>query len=131
MRYNGGMLKTPRPLPARDPVPLLEQLVTLRLANAALHAENAALQERIHELEARLGQDTSNSSRPPSSDPPPAPRNRPVLPSGRQRGGQVGHRGAFRGLLPAEQVDQLMAVSPRGTATAAADSGRVTIGSCA
>src|SRR5260370_136949 len=32
--------------------------------------------ERIRELEARLGQDSSNSSRPPSSDPPHAPAKR-------------------------------------------------------
>src|SRR5437879_883666 len=38
--------------PAPDPAPLLEQLATLRLENAALHAQNAVLQERIRELEA-------------------------------------------------------------------------------
>src|SRR3712207_9526964 len=53
--------------PAADPVPLLEELATLRLENAALRAEMVALQARIRELEARLGQNSSNSSRPPSS----------------------------------------------------------------
>ena len=57
-------------LPAPDPARLLEQLATLRLENAALRAQNAVLQERIRELEARLGQNSSNSSRPPSSGPP-------------------------------------------------------------
>jgi transposase len=98
--------------PAPDPVSLLDQVATLRLENAVLRAENAALQERIRELEARLGQDSSNSSRPPSSDPPQAPRKRPEPPSGRKRGGQPGHRGAFRALLPVEQVDEVVAVVP-------------------
>src|SRR5205814_9882287 len=51
-----------------------------------------AQRERIRDLEARLGQTSANSSRPPSSDPPQAPPKRPVLPSGRRRGGQPGHR---------------------------------------
>src|SRR5215218_9208220 len=88
-------------LPALEPASLLEQLATLRLENAALRAENAALQERVRELEARLGQYSSNSSRPPSSDPPQAPPKRRAVHSGRKRGGQPGHRGAFRALLPA------------------------------
>src|SRR2546421_113215 len=70
------------------------------------------LQARVRELEARLGQDSSNSSRPPSSDPPQAPVRPKAPPSGRKRGGPVGHRGAFRGLLPVEQVDEIIAVVP-------------------
>jgi transposase len=99
-------------VPAPDQAPLLEQLATLRLENAALRAQNAALQEPIRELASRLGQDSSNSSRSPSSDPLQAPRKRPEHPSGRKRGGQPGHRGAFRALLPVEQVDEVVAVVP-------------------
>jgi hypothetical protein len=65
-----------------------------------------ALQERVRELEARLGQNSSNFSRPPSSDRPQAPAKRRRPPSSRKRGGQPGHRGAFRALLPVEQVDE-------------------------
>ena len=61
---------------APDHTPLLGQLTTLRLENAVLRVENAVLQLRIRELEARLAQDSSNSSRPPSSDRPQAPRKR-------------------------------------------------------
>jgi len=60
-------------VPAPDQAPLLEQLATPRLENAALRAQNATMHARIRGLEARLGQDSSNSSRPPSSDPPQAP----------------------------------------------------------
>src|SRR3712207_2288187 len=71
-----------------------------------------AQRERIRELEARLGQTSANSSRPPSSDPPQAPP-RPKAPlSGRKRGGQPGHLGTFRALLPAEQVDEILVVVP-------------------
>jgi transposase len=98
--------------PAADPVPLVEELATLRLENAALRAENASLQEHVRELEARLGQNSSNSSRAPSTDPPQAPPRPKPRPSGRNRGGQPGHRGAFRALLPVEQVDEIVAVMP-------------------
>src|SRR4051794_28744709 len=102
-----------------DRAPLLVELATLRLENAALRAENAVLQaesavlhERIRELEARQGQTSANSSRPPSSDPPQAPARPKAPPSGRQRGGQPGHRGVHRALLPVEQVDQVIVVVP-------------------
>src|SRR5262245_50003680 len=68
--------------------------------------------ERIRDLEAGLGQTSSNSSRPPSSDPLQAPRRSKAPPSGRKRGGQPGHRGAFRALLPVDQVDEIIAVVP-------------------
>jgi transposase len=71
-----------------------------------------ALQERVRELEARLGQTSANSSCPPSSDPPRAPVRPHAPPSGRKRGGQPGHRGTFRKLLPVEQVDEVVAVVP-------------------
>src|SRR5918911_4458087 len=100
------------PVSASDSGPLLEQLATLRLENAALRAQNAALQERVRELEAWLGQNSSNSSRPPSADPPQAPPRQKAPATGRQRGGQPGHRGAYRALLPAEQVDEVVAVEP-------------------
>jgi transposase len=62
------------------------------------------LEARIADLEARLNQNSSNSSRPPSSDPigvkrkPPAPRSR------RKRGGQPGRRKAVRPLVPPEKL---------------------------
>ena len=66
-RYNRGMIEATLPLapdrrapgPAPHPAPLAEQLAMLRLENAALRAQYAVLQERIRELKARLGQDSS------------------------------------------------------------------------
>jgi transposase len=71
-----------------------------------------ALQERIRELEARLGQNSSNSSRPTSTDPPQAPLRPKGPPTGRKRGGQPGHSGTYRALLPVEQVGPVVAVFP-------------------
>jgi transposase len=115
------MIETPQPLApelgttrsAPEPVPLLKQLVRLQLENAVLRAENAVLQQRVRELEARLGQNSSNSSRPPSSDPPQVPSKQRAVLSGRKRGGQPGHRGAFRVLLPVEQVGEVVVVVPQ------------------
>ncbi|HEX2092423.1 MAG TPA: IS66 family transposase, partial [Longimicrobiaceae bacterium] len=53
-----------------------------------------------------------NSSRPPSSDPPQGPVRPKAPPSDRKRGGQPGHRGAYRALLPVEQVDEIVPVVP-------------------
>lgn len=68
----------------------------------------AGLERRVQELEARLGQNSSNSSRPPSSDPPQAPPRRQPGPTGRRPGGQPGHEAHQRVLLPPEQVDQVV-----------------------
>jgi transposase len=67
-------------------------------------AQVAGLRDRIQDLEARLNRDSSNSSRPPSSDPPhvkPAP---PKAPTGRKRGGQPGHRRHARPDLPPDTI---------------------------
>jgi len=73
-----------------------------------LRAVVRALQERVAELEARLGQNSSNASRPPSSDPPSAPAPAPRPPSGRKRGGQPGHAAHQRLLVPPERVDRVV-----------------------
>src|SRR4051812_18390650 len=78
----------------------------------AAQALIVALQTRLRALESRLGQTSANSPRPPSSDPPQTPAKRRPPPSGRKRGGQTGHRGACRGLLPVEQVGEIVAVAP-------------------
>src|SRR3954454_12192398 len=78
----------------------------------AAQALIVAQRERIRDLEARLGQTSANSSRPPSSDPPQAPVRPKAPPARRKRGGQPGHCGAFRRLLPVEAVDEVVVVVP-------------------
>ena len=73
-----------------------------------LVAENGALRERVAALEKRLGQNSRNSSLPPSQDPPSAPP-RPRKPASEsRRGGQPGHEGRHRPLLELERVDELV-----------------------
>jgi transposase len=70
------------------------------------------LKAKIAELRERLGQNSSNSSKPPSSDPPSYKAKPPREAKGRKRGGQPGHQGSARKLLPAEEVDHLVDLKP-------------------
>jgi transposase len=74
---------------------------------AALEAAVQTLTARVAELDARLRQNSSNSSRPPSSDAPRARSVPPPAPDRRRPGGQPGHRGTFRVLVPAAQVTHI------------------------
>lgn len=91
----------------------LERRVTqleneLRMAGTQL----ALALHRIENLEDRLRQNSQNSSRPPSSDPPSAPARPGKEPSGRKPGGQPGHPGTARDLVPADQVDKVVPAKP-------------------
>jgi transposase len=71
-----------------------------------------ALQRKVDQLTERLNQNSTNSSRPPSSDPPHVKR-RPLKPSsGRNKGGQAGHVRQQRPLVPPEQIKQTIPVMP-------------------
>src|SRR5215210_4986822 len=56
-------------------------------------AQLAVLTARVQQLEARLGQHSQNSHRPPSSDGPRRPPRSQRTRSGRRPGGQRGHPG--------------------------------------
>jgi transposase len=72
---------------------------------AELEAALAALQAQVAELTARLQQDSHNSSKPPSSDPPWQSRPpRSGSGSGRKRGGQQGHPGRTRRMAAEEDL---------------------------
>lgn len=104
------------------PMSIVEQLEAagevlspaVRAAIQGLEATVALLQERVRELEARLAQNSTNSSKPPSSDPPGVVRPA-KKPKGKKRGGQPGHRGHHRMLLPPERVEKIEHV-PEGCA---------------
>jgi transposase len=70
------------------------------------------LEERVRELEARLGNNASNSHLPPSASPPAAPKPVVKKRSRRRRGGQPGHQGHHRALLPPELVDHTVPFRP-------------------
>lgn len=76
----------------------------------------AALTAQVREMQARLNTDSTNSSKPPSSDTDPARsrRLRNRTRSGtekkpkRSRGGQPGHKGHHRKMLPHSEVDAVV-----------------------
>lgn len=71
----------------------------------------ADLQRRVAELEARLAKDSSNSSKPPSSDPPFRQRGKKKArpgPDKRKRGGQPGHEPHNRAMLAPEKCDAIV-----------------------
>lgn len=70
------------------------------------------LQARIDELERRLNESSSNSHKPPSSDPPWKPKPAVEKPTGRKPGGQPGHKGKTRGLYPPEEISEIRHYRP-------------------
>lgn len=89
--------------PARELVLRLFDLV-------AEQGERLARQgERLDKLERAAGQNSQNSSMPPSKDPPSAPKRPARKRSERKQGGQPGHEGASRKLI--DDPDETVAVS--------------------
>jgi transposase len=85
-----------------------ETAVALLMRIGELIEANRRLEARVAELEERLNRNSRNSWLPPSQDPPSAPP-RPQKPgSGRRPGGQPGHQGRHRPLLPLERVDEVV-----------------------
>jgi hypothetical protein len=86
----------------------------LELQIGELLGQVAALTQKVTELTERLGQNSRNSHRPPSSDPPGTTGNSGSgqrLKSKRPRGGQRGHRGsrlAARGSSSSPQTRSTM-----------------------
>src|SRR5262245_36116262 len=71
---------------------------------AAVLAVVPSLERRVAALEARLGQDSSHSSKSPSTDPIHVQRRPPRRPSGKWRGGQPGHPRLTRARVPPERL---------------------------
>lgn len=77
----------------------------------AMQAYIRQLEVHIRDLEARLAQNSQNSSKSPSSAPP--WKQRPgKLPSGRKQGGQPGHPGHYRMSYSQADVDEVVDVHP-------------------
>ena len=97
----------------------LERLVEAQQATIeAKDREIARLQARVEELERRLGENSSNSSKPPSSDSPADRAARPKdSPTGNPRGGQRGHKGHKRTFLPPTSSEDCFPVQCRRCGT--------------
>ena len=72
----------------------------------------AKLEARVNDLENRLKLNSTNSSKPPSSDPIGMKRKPPASPSGKKRGGQPGHRKSHRALVPPEKIHETIHCKP-------------------
>jgi transposase len=101
----------PIPVELWDQIPPAPQVAILALVQQ-YEKRLQALQKQADDLRQRLNQNSTNSSRPPSSDRPYVKRRPPKLPSGRQRGGQPGHARQQRPLVPPEQIKQAIPVKP-------------------
>jgi transposase len=101
-----------QPLPAEiwEQTPKEAQALILQLLKLVQEEE-----KRIAHLEERLGLNSTNSSKPPSTDPPsikkqphPSKKNKKK----KKRGAQPGHKGHHRILLPTEEVDEVVPLLP-------------------
>jgi transposase len=91
---------------------VLGQLQRQQQENEQLRVQLTALATELASLRERIGRNSRNSSKPPSSDGPgfqPPERRKG---SGRKRGGQQGHPGAGPELLPIERVDEVVEHHP-------------------
>lgn len=98
-----------REIGTEDPWQLLAEAREIIKAQRAMIE---SLQAEIEELRARLNRNSSNSSQPPSSDPPwkaPGERKR-----GGRRGGQPGHKGHKRELVEPDRVEECRPSSCEG-----------------
>ncbi len=93
---------------------LAAENAALRVENAELRRVNAELIKRVEELERRLGADSSNSSRPPSTDAPwakkPAKKRSSRGRSGRKPGKQPGAASCTRELV--DDPDETVVIEP-------------------
>jgi transposase len=109
-----------------DGAPLLPEALWAPLDPAvqavlvALAGQVVALREEVRVLSAQREQHSGNSSRPPSSDPPQAPRRPAAPPSGRRPGGQPGHVAHQRAVAPPERVGRVVDHRPRACGRCAA-----------
>ena len=93
-----------------------EQLIDIILLQQeqieTLMARAEVLEAHLEELKRRLDMDSQNSSKPPSSDGPDAEPRQSKGGGKRRPGGQPGHEGHHRELLPVEKVDKVVSVKP-------------------
>ena len=82
---------------------LLDRIERLESEVETLRKENVALKEENSELKRRLGLNSNNSSKPPSSDPPSMEYPRRT-PTGGKTGKQKGAKGHRRHFLPATMI---------------------------
>jgi hypothetical protein len=119
------MLKVPSGLPISpqdwERTPPSVQVVVMALGRESqafkeqvtvLEEQIAILQAEVERLHEQVNQNSHNSSKPPSSDPPQVRKYGKREKSGRKRGGQKGHAGKGRKLAPPDQVSRVVVSKP-------------------
>ena len=86
--------------------------IEVRTLFEAMQRQIHALQHEVQALKDRVGSNSRNSSKPPSTDPIHLKRQPPKTPSGKKRGGQTGHIRATRPLVPPDQLADTIACMP-------------------
>lgn len=84
----------------------------LRVENATLREQVAALIVRVQELEGRLAKDSHNSGKPPASDGLARKTRSLRRRSGKRPGGQLGHRGETLRLVTTDEADVVVEHRP-------------------
>lgn len=94
-----------------DPEVIVEVLLRMSKTIDELRSQVQELERKV----ALLTRDSSNSSKPPSSDGPATkPRARPPMKSKKRKpGGQPGHKGTNRDLIPTEEAKEVIPVFPQ------------------
>jgi transposase len=72
----------------------------------------AELEALVRDLQQRLGVNATNSSLPPSANPPGAPKPVTKTPTGKKRGAQPGHPPLLRQRLPPQRVRRAVVFAP-------------------
>ena len=97
----------------QTPVTVQDYLEALETRVAASEGTVRRLEAAVQHLTEHVQQNSRNSSRPPSSDPPQASGKASQRePSGRRPGGQPGHEGHTRALVPVEKVAAVVPIKP-------------------
>lgn len=88
------------------PKPVREYIIQLEDIVIKLYNETQDLKKRVSDLENRLNQNSQNSSKPPSSDPPYNKPSKKHTKGKRSRGGQKGHKGHQQKLMvPSSEIN--------------------------
>ena len=106
------MTELPTPASGDAPAALSTLPPVLPTTVPECHVLIGQLLERVQALEERVKLNSSNSSKPPSSDGPGKPNRAQRRASNRKRGAQPGHKGSFRTLVDASEVDRIVDCRP-------------------
>jgi transposase len=104
-------LQPPIPAELWDQIPPAAQVAILTLIQQ-YEQRLQALQKQVNEFEQRFNKNSTNSSKPPSSEHPHAKPIRPTGKAERGTGGQPGHAKHERPLLPTEQCQRVIPCVP-------------------